>query len=272
MKTPTFSNARLILLWGTCLTGLLFAGACDNSLDPIDTEKGIYSIYGFVDINAEENYVRVKDLNIPLVDDTTQFTGATVTLTNTENLSETEVLEEVTVDFDSVKTHNFRAEMNIRPHTTYRVKVAGDDGRSVSATATTPGIAEYSAEPTGQKCNVPITFRFNPVREGNFILMYIRFFVKGKPEVAPYILKPQGGEAVLVRSPNQIITDATRQMYSCIRLSDAHLYVDFTHFGPDFDLGADNTNISDSLAIPGGTGTFLGILRDSLTVPIELAL
>lgn len=101
--------------------------SCDNSLDPLDEEKGAYSIYGYLNLYKDINYIRVKNLNITYLQDSTNI-DAEVTLENIYS-GATEILEDTIVVFDSLKTHNFCRTMDIQPHIEYRVSVEGSDGK-----------------------------------------------------------------------------------------------------------------------------------------------
>lgn len=59
--------------------------SCDNSLNPVIKNKGIYVIYGYLDINSDTNYIRVKNLKVPLRKATANTFNGTVTLTNLDN-------------------------------------------------------------------------------------------------------------------------------------------------------------------------------------------
>lgn len=264
---------------------MLLAGGCDNSMNPLNEKKGIYSIYGYLDILDEVNYIRVKDMNIPLVADTTETIDATVTLTNMET-GESQVLQDSVVQFDSVMTHNFRTTMDIRPRTTYRVEVEGSDGRSVSATATTPGIAQTNVAPTGEICAVPITITFDNVQPRTAVSMEIHFVYKKVPYFMSRILRPEeqidyDGSVSFTARPHQIIREGyCRKMPdsicefpalppgACFMLSSDVFTVDYIHYGPGYEFN-DESNVSDSLSIPGGAGKLIGLLKDSFSFKID---
>lgn len=254
------------------IAGLLIAG-CDNSLQPLNTEKGIYSIYGFIDVNADVNYIRIKDMNIPLVDDTTQTIDAAVTLTDL-NTGASQVLQDSVVQFANVSTHNFRTTMDIQPETTYRIRVEGSDGRSVSATTTTPGIAQYNAEPTGEQCDTPITIRFEPVDEETLIILRLTFMLGGQQFGAQQLLQaPVTGEynGILTHrfSPLQLIRDSVNDSdLHCWSMDTEYIEARYIHFGPDYEFGGES-NVSDSLTVPGGAGQFVGLLRNSFSIRID---
>lgn len=263
---------HLWYLFSVILAGFVLGG-CDNTLEPLNKEKGIYSVYGFVDVRDEVNYIRVKNMNIPLVDDTSSTIDATVTLTDV-NRGISRILEDSLVQFDSVVTHNFRTRLDIQPETTYRLDVEGGDGRTVSATTTTPGIARYNAAPTGEPCDSLITVTFKPVKKETIIVMGLQFLIGGqwfgefRTLQAP-VSGSYDGSVSYTFMPLEFIRESLNDnSLHCWSMDTEYFYVDYIHYGPDYEFGG-ATNVSDSLQIPGGAGQFVGLLRNSFKIRID---
>lgn len=244
---------------------------CDNTMDPFDEEKGLYSIYGYLDLNEEVNYIRVKDLNKPLPTDSTDTIDATVILENLNNNTK-EILQDTLVQFNDIYTHNFRTAMEITPGTSYQITVERSDGKSVTATATTPHVADVSLEPTGQDCITPIEMTFKPVSGRYDLDLSIGFDYN---EIR-YWVSPDADhfeeELVIFRFTPLNILDKIfyppgpdSERVWCHMLDHDNLFVRYTHYGPDFeDTG------SDSLDIPGETVKFGALYEDSFSFPIDL--
>lgn len=248
---------------------------CDGSIDPLVEETGTYSIYGYIDVNREVNFIRVSNLKIPLVKGSAQSIDGTVTLQNLET-GTTQTLQDSIITFNDVVTHNFKTTLNILPETTYQIKVERSDGKFLSAKATTPNIANYSAEPINQKCRIPITITFEPVNPNTFIVLNIRFRLSGTytnvEALFPEQVQNFNGKLSFTFLPGQLIyrTVCGTQGFACLPqppchlLDDDYFTVEYTHYGPDTKV-----EITDSLSIPGGAGTFIGLLKDSFRIPID---
>lgn len=254
---------------------------CDNSMDPFDEEKGSFSIYGYLDIHEEQNYIRIKDINQPHRSDATEAIDAVVTLENIYT-GITETLEDSTVEFDGVFTHNFRTTMDITPDTRYRVTAERSDGVTKTVTATTPPIANVTVEPTGENCLTPIELILEPVHDRNDISLEIgftlndhRFWVRMQPDI-PGMQNDNSEDDLfyLLFAPIDILDEVFNPPFGggerrwCHELDTDQLYVRYTHFGPDFfdETASDSAGVVD---IPGGTERFGGLYNDSFSITID---
>lgn len=135
-----------------------------------------------LDIYENPNYIRIHDLNIPLTEDSTKTNDATVTLENI-NENTTEILQDSIIQFDEVYTHNFKTSMDITSETSYQLTIERTDGRAITATATTPRIADTDVEPTGENCVTTITtikLIFKPVIDRHHLEASIGFDYHGE--------------------------------------------------------------------------------------------
>jgi len=260
------------------LISLSFA-ACDNTVDPLDEEIGIYSIYGALDMNSDLNYIRIKDLNIPLRDgEIVDFSGnATI-----ENLSthESRALGDTLVNFDGVYVWNFISDMPIEEETTYEVAVVNPEGRRVTATATTLRRASIDVFNEMQDCTTAVTATISPVLTGD-VQAEIGFQYDGNqfwtsiqpdifgdqndPDAMVYIFRPLDILDSVFNPSSPFGSSGTRVW--CHELQSDILDFRFIHTSPDFAGDA----ISDTLTIPGGAGSFGAYYRDNESFRIDLA-
>lgn len=230
-------------------------------MNPFDEEKGLYSIYGYLDLDKEVNYIRVKDLNATLTTNSTDNINATVTLENTDkNIVET--LQDTLVKFEGIYTHNFRTTMEINPVTSYKITVERSDGKSVTATATTPQIADVNWGPTNDYCQFPVEITFEPILDKYDLEVAIGFDYEDiRYWVYPEITHVEG-ELIKYRfTPDSIIRSMEIE---CHQLDDDKLFIEYTHYGPDFDSTG-----SDTLDTPTETVKFGALYEDSFTFPID---
>jgi len=119
---------------------ILFVGSfliftsCDN-FEPLG-QNDIYnfSIYGFLDVSADTQWVRVGTIR-EAIDDAPDPTGITVTL---ENLQTGETVELRDSLFTTQDFLNYWTTTDIENEHTYRIKVEGTGGKSSHAVLTTP--------------------------------------------------------------------------------------------------------------------------------------
>ncbi len=272
MIRPVLDNTLVVLLLGL----LVLLSGCENNFDPLNRERGNYSIHGALNVYADTNHVRVRDLNTPLTRDSTRELNVTVTLTDVDR-GATETLQDSVVQYDNVYTHNFRALMDIRPETQYRVTVHPKQGTdSVQATTTTPRIAEASAEPTGMDCDTSIQVTLEPVQSPSDVDMAVGFQHRGNreqtavgvgsgdaPDQASTSFTPLDilNTPAPCTEPDPSIPPPTW----CHELDVDELLVRYTHFGPQ----STESTVSDSVNVPGGIGSFRSYYRDVLSVPID---
>lgn len=267
---------RPLRLWAIVFlalsTGLI--SGCDNSVNILDRDSGSYSVYGALNVHEDVNYIRIKDLNAPLVEDSTRTFEATVSLENLQT-GTSEVLKDTTVQFENVYTHNFRSTLEITPATKYRVTVEHPNGRTTQATATTPRIAETSVEPKHADCETPITITFEPVQDPNDLDVTIGIKRSGKMRwISSFHPSPGNGDdaAHLSFTPLNVLDAIFKLNLNkpdhpvwCHQLDSDEMTIRYTHYGPDFF----GDTPSDSLNVPGGVGRFGGMYDDSFSFTID---
>ncbi len=144
-----------------CLYFLLFICGChDSKINPYEEDTGIYSVYGALNINETRHVIRVRELNQFHNDSSSINLDATVTFHDLEN-GTSQVLRDSIVQFPANFTHNFILEKELKPRTSYRIRVERSDGEFVSTTFTTPGITEAQILPVGSGYNCSSEFRID---------------------------------------------------------------------------------------------------------------
>ncbi|NGP76141.1 hypothetical protein G3570_05830 [Balneolaceae bacterium YR4-1] len=261
---------------------LLFYTGCDNSIQPLDRENGVYSIYGALDLRDDMNFVRIKDLNRTLQQDTSGVIDATVIIEDLQS-GVSDVMQDSIVAFDGVKTHNFYTGMEILPDTRYRVSVERSDGRTVSAEAETPSYSQTNVEPVMEDCLTPIHVTFDPVEERINLSLNIGFNYDGEIQWVPYRESIGAGPGDINNGeksetftfiPKTVLDEFTgasnpfssgAEAIGCHQLDNDQFYVRYTHYGPNSFESA----TSDSIQIPRGTGRLLSLYKDTLNFRID---
>lgn len=262
------------------VVGLFLLVGCDSSLQPIDEDAGLFSVYGYLSLTKNQHFLRIKDLGTPLLPDSTRTINATVTLTNLAT-GQSETLTDSVVSFKGVFTHNFRSDQAIQPDTRYRITVEQGGGQT-QATATMPEKTKVDFDPSGPiKCTESVFVNFRNVPEKRLLRMSVGIPWRNHRNWVPQSNFDTGaGETLIERFdaasiaraviPERILGTVGFQAEKfCSLLDDNKIYVAYTHFGPDWPADSVRTNPTQS-TVKNGLGIFGGLHRDTLMKTIDL--
>lgn len=257
-----------ILLGVLTLFCILWNIGCDNTLDPLDRERGIYSIYGGLDLKSDVNYLRVRNLNQPILENQEQDFDGTVSITN-KRTSETVILNDTLINVQNVFVRNFITNMPIEPETVYEVIAERPDGKQIKATATSPALSEVSITPVAPDCTTRVNIDFDPVNVGylepevgfewNGEILWQSFLPERVDNAAADDLKR------ISFTPRRLISTRLREARWCSDLPGDEFYLRYTHYGPEYNQSID----SDNLDIPGGAGILTAFYRDLQSFKID---
>ena len=262
---------KLLLLLISVLIISVWAG-CDNSLEPLDRDTGVYSVYGALDLNKDINEIRVRDLNIPFIEEATTDIDATVVLENLnsglkETLNSERFLEE------GVYHHNFIVTQDIQTNTGYQLTITRSDGEEVSLTTTTPTYPTPVAEPINEQCYTPIEVTFEPVYEST-IAFFIEFraFLSPVTRLGPYVIRRDSeneNKATFTFTPVDLVRMIPGSLgrKRCSDLIKPQFEFYYGHYSPGFyEFIVDNP--FDAFESTRRFGSFY---QDTLVVPIDTA-
>jgi len=258
------------------LGGLLLLAGCDTTLAPFAEETGVASVYGVLTLSEGPSFIRVKNLNDPLIGDSTRTLDATVTLTNRET-GATETLADSIVVFDGVYTHNFRADLDIQEETTYRITVDHPDGRA-RATATMPESTRVDVRPEGPvACTQRVRLLFQNVPKPCLIRAEVG--IPWRNDIHWIDLETsQSGNAPVGRVtpssalrevvPESVLLSVGPPAEYCSLLFGP-VRIAYTHLGPDWPRDSVVADPFDS-EVENGLGVFGGVHRDTILKPTTL--
>lgn len=256
-----------------------FAISCDNSIDPIDKETGIYSVYGVLDLNEQTNYIRVRDLNVPFTAEATREIDAEVTLGNLQT-DLAKVLESERQKYEDIYLHNFIYKSEVIPETEYRLTVERSDGAAVNITVTTPTKPAPQASPLNQNCYIPIDFELSPLN-GSTVVLRVGLppdYENGEDEEdwswgRKHVFKSDDhqspGKAIFTFTPQEQIIEIIRASNIDRRckehLHDGNIHISYIHYGPGF-----YERISEeSFDIFRSAQRFGALYYDTLAIPVD---
>lgn len=269
-------------LWlGVFLGVVTMLYGCDNTIEPFDEETGLFSIYGYLSLSEESNVIRIRDLNTPLLRDSTRELDAKATLENLDD-GTTEQLKSNRIEFDGIYVHNFEVTMPVEPETEYRLTVERSDGAQATSTATTPTLGEVTYGPEGEDCYSPIRITFRDIDDPLLVPVSLSFYVDGdKWKIQWYPVRGEGDTAVLEFTAEEVAKffecDETLGCPpKCAASDDEEIHVHYYHFGPEWineDIPWIDQDIPinplESLDIDDGLGFFGGLREGSFTIAIN---
>jgi hypothetical protein len=277
---------RLACLLAALLGALLLAG-CDTSFEPF-ARQGAYSIYGYLSVTSERQFIRVKPLNRPLGSDSTQPLDATVTLENLatgETITLTDSIVTFTDQGTRVVTHNYWTDAPIQPSTRYRLTVDGPAG-TTRATTTTPTGTDAVIRPDSTNCIEPFTLIF---RDTDRLPLFadIRFAHDGENPAVRVLEEnppPRMNEPTYRFLPSRILAEriplppqpgpTIQCAPRCSALDDPEIAVEYVYVSPNWvgGLPADPMDFNpriDQENLDNGAGFFGALRRDTITAVVD---
>lgn len=262
------------------LIGLLLCSGmsfCDNSLDPLDRDLGIYSIYGFLDLNEETHFIRIRDLNAPFTLQATESIDAAVSLQNLTRET-IDILESRVKVHQGANQHTFEYHTEIIPEDEFLLSVERSDGMVVQIPITAPTKPEPKVVPQNQNCYVPINFEMDPLK-GSTVVLQVGVRISD-PRVRyrwnePIVLsagdKNTPGDINYTFTPQNQLDELFIFQQQCDRLKEddeegdtGYIYLNYIHYGPGFyeQLEIEPFDIED-------THQFGALYFDTLAIPVD---
>jgi hypothetical protein len=277
----TIKNSFLVVL---ILVTIAAFTACERSVEPFEEDQGIYSIYGALEVGAETNIIRVRNLLEPFRADSSFPFDATVTFQDLQT-GETTQLRDSVVNFEVGRTNNFILEQDLELDSQYQITVERSDGEQVTSVATTPALTEVSYFPTQFiNCETKIDFRFRNVEQSELVQMEIGATYQGDVHWAEMDLVSEVEYDTQLEvhrvqmSPRNLLVEVFTPVLpdnpyfdpytlfptvSCDELDNNTIQIRYKHFGPEWQTGRPITRggiDTDSGDVENGLG-FLGAFR-----------
>ena len=265
---------------------LIFFPSCKESkIDALEDGQGIYSVYGALNLDENQNYIRVKDLRLALGADSSDL-NAIVEFEDLEN-GATTILRDTIVNFEGISTNNFILNEDLEPRKSYRITVSRPDGNSVSSVATTPGVTVHSLiAPTitqnqSVDCFNQIVFKFENVLPSEQIRLEVTFaaYEVRTFEITQFCTFERDGNSasltlttrdllgMLFPEPgtNLITCRDTPSEIGCADLESPIVQVRYLHLGPEWQkvYPLYPNDPEDIMDVENGLG-FLGGYRDDI--------
>lgn len=275
MKTMSIKYFGVLLI---AVAGFM---ACDEVfIEPFEAADADYSVYGAIELDSTTNYVRVKDIQSPLLANLEELRNFTVTFENMETGASKQLSDSI-IYFNNNPTMNFIIEEDLEPRTAYKLTIEGSEGEVATTTATTPGVSTLSLTPeVTQDCLEDILIEFDNVQGDEFIrfelgVQYQGSFYFGEVKSVRQLQKVEGTDkvAVILNIKNMLVdvfppvAEATVNVpprrwnptVNCNRLDNGVMRIRYTHFGPEFKVIEEKTlafDVLESGDVDNGIGFF----------------
>ena len=266
----SYQHTLLLLLFG-----LIFIASCDNTLDPTDRNNGDFAVYGFLDLNEETSYIRIRDLNAPFTAEATEELDAIVTLTNL-NSGVSDILNSNIREFQGVFQHTYFYNENIVPDNEYLLSLERSDGVVVELTTRTPTKPDPVITPENPNCYEPIQITLDPLNGGTVVMRFAT-----RPDTSendrntwsfPFVSVPENRPVEEVINLTitpitmaQFLASAPQNAPCSSLLSQGSLTMRVAHYAPGFYKKVTD----DELDILESTRQFGAFYADTLRIPID---
>lgn len=283
---------RFTPLFVGVLVASLSVTGCENTIEPF-SEEATYSIYGYLSLSRQQQFVRVKPLHAPLDGGRTlqSLDDVTVTLTNQKE-DETEVLRDSVIIFRdgnaAVATHNYWTDTPIQPETEYRLVIEDSSGTTTTAATTTPPLVTAQSSPERGDCRTDFSVDFPGIKKKRRILSVNvgfrtdqgrhRFVIHediynadhGTPDNAFTTFRPESmlADELGYRADNPNTPECETV---CSQLATETVTVQYTYAGENWygSLPERLVDPIDSPTVTNGSGYFGSIARNQSTVRVD---
>ena len=260
---------------------LILLSGCDNSIEPFAERETNYSLYGYFKMSEDRHYMRVKDINKPLLADSTKEIDVEVTFRNLTQGKET-VLEGERKRFEDLYVHNFPVDQEVNPLDEYELVAERSTGETSRATVDVPQKTDAIPTPENESCTTEVAVTFPDAAKHLRIDAQVGFEYNGQtlwtPRMAGY---DEHDNVSLSFVPQQMINVMFIDGYEpgddllftppveCTDLDTDQFYVEYYHFGPDWDDYGRPIDPLESFDVENGLGFIGAFHKETLAFPVD---
>ncbi|MBO6537339.1 MAG: hypothetical protein JJ966_14035 [Balneolaceae bacterium] len=292
IKSTTVFSAIILVL-------LITMASCDTErvINPFEESIGSYSVYGAVELNEDKNLIRIRDVSIPfLADSSVGYNDIDVSLKEVEtgrNIG----LRDTTINYNGNYTLNFIIQEDLQPRVAYTFEISYENEEIVYSTFTMPGVGtlRINRDPV-QDCYHKVRFTWDNVLAPEYVLAEAGVNYNGQtfwgevervdePDHVPgtntmdmeltvrnllvdIFPPPIGGEGASNTPP-----EFWKPEVECHQLDNNEIYIRYIHFGPEWEQFEETDyyvfDMLDSGQIENGIGFLGGIRRGILTFSVD---
>lgn len=291
------SKVTALTLFLALFSVLIISCDTERIINPFEESIGTYSVYGAVELNEELNLIRIRDVSIPfLADSSLGYDDIDVSLTEVGS-GRSISLRDTTIDYNGNYTLNFVVEEDLQSRIAYNFAIRYNEDEIVQSTFTMPGVGglTISRDPV-QNCYHKVRFTWDNVLAPEYILAEAGVNYEGQtywgevervdePDHVPgtntmdmeltvrnllvdIFPPPIGGEGSTSAPPEFWPPEV-----ECFELDNNEIYIRYIHFGPEWEQFEETDyyifDMLDSGQIENGIGFLGGIRRGMLTFYVD---
>jgi len=155
-----------------CLIAVLFVTSCDQTIDPIVGEDRPFTIWGYLDANADTQKVRVFTIENRLGLDRSGPIDAVVTSTHIGSGEQRQWVHSQVIFADSTSGHIFWSAFTPDFDEEYRLDVRRSDGATSSAQVRIPPFIEIELVGEKDRAVVPVILHGKPPNLVDIVAIY----------------------------------------------------------------------------------------------------
>jgi|AntRauTorckE6833_2_1112554.scaffolds.fasta_scaffold00004_42 hypothetical protein len=267
MNLYSFLKSQTKICWFAgviIVSGIVLS--CDSTLEPLDQETGIFSIYGVLNIDDQTHYIRIKNLNDPFTPEATREIDADVMLENLDS-GTSEVLQSERIEYEGVYLHNFKVDGIFEADANYKLTITRFDGAEVSITMLTPKRTEAIAFPVNQDCDKTINVEIESVNGGavNYLISYMYNGFRRVAESGVLNLEDNMDGSLAVNFiPNEILRPQFRGL-SCQDIDEDSFRFSYWNYSP----GLYEKILNDPFDILQSTERFGFVYRNNIEILVD---
>jgi hypothetical protein len=267
----------------------LFFTHCDRVINPFEETVGTYSVYGAIELDQDSNFVRVRDVTIPFLSDTTGYEDLKVYFQLPDGSRKQ--LEKRIRTLRGNNTFNYVIREPLEPRKEYTVILEDDTNAPTIANAITPGLSYHTVKPdTADGCFQKIRFTFHNVLPTEYIIAEagVNFngnVVWGTVKSVEVPTHETGTDKFsMFVSVNNLMVDifppppeatigippvSWLPSIRCYELESDEMYLRYIHFGKGWEIfqevGFFEEELLESGTVENGLGFFGAIKRGMIT-------
>lgn len=268
------------------LAALVLASCDDRTVNPFEADVKPYSVYGYLDLDENPNYVRVRQLNRPYFEGQTDSLDATVFFENLQTGVVTELRDSVVI-FNGFITNNYIVPEALTPDSEYKLTVRRSDGQQVESVARVPKVTVPEIVSPGPiECETMLEFRFHNVIRPEYVRLQVGVRYQGifhwatvgrvnqlrhRTNADEMFVQMRTRNLLVEIFPSPALDNPSINpmtlfpTVNCNMLDTPRIFFRYVHFGPEWDAVRFTTDPLQSTSIENGLGFFGGLRQDTLS-------
>lgn len=281
LETRQVMKTSGVKWWLPIIAFILLSNGCSNSVDTqVERSDDLYSMFGRLDVSKQENFIRIHDNRLPLLEVTEDELGIDVTLID-KSSGATELLTDRVIQYEQFYTHNFTSVTPLKYDRQYQLRLIDKNGFEDSIRVQTPREADVSLFVPQVGCrSLVFEVSFDPLdySVGELLSFRIEFEHEGRifGSSRDSGFSTDSGRVTVYFEVEDVINNGFKRgpfdRVTChdSKINEYKLY--YTYFGKELDPPGVVLENGDGSVVPLYGKRILGAYSDSMHITIDEAL